>query len=424
MTVLDHDQRSTGSEPTRVVDVLIVGAGPAGIAAAITAHLGGRSVLVVDRATFPRDKICGDGLTTAALRELDALGLDPATVPSWIDVHDALVRSPSGREVVFPFPEGAGLYGAVCRRRDLDLALVQHARALGIEIAEGVTFTSLSESANHNLVEVDGVGTIQSNWVIAADGMWSAVRKAVGASEPGYRGEWHAFRQYFRSVSPQAATQLVVWFEADLLPGYAWSFPLGDGSANVGFGIQRGGSYSVPAMAAVWRDLLQRPHVREFLGPDAVAEGPHRAWPIPARVDRVTLSHHRTLFVGDAAAATDPMTGEGIGQALASGRWAAEAIALASDNPVRVRDEYEKTVHDELAVDHRFAEQLTAILRRPWGARGAVRVAGATAWTRRNFGRWLFEDYPRALILTPRRWKRHMFTSAGAYRGRREDTTD
>ena len=424
MTLLHHDHRDTGTAPTRVVDVLVVGAGPAGIAAAITAHRSGHSVLVVDRASFPRDKICGDGLTTAALRELDALGLDPATVPSWIDVHDALVRSPSGREVVFPFPEGAGLYGAVCRRRDLDLALVQHARAVGIEVLEGVTFTSLTESPDHNLVTVDGVGTVRSNWVIAADGMWSAVRKAVGVAQPGYRGEWHAFRQYFRSVSPQAASQLVVWFEPDLLPGYAWSFPLGDGSANLGFGIQRGGSYSVPAMAAVWRDLLQRPHVREFLGPDAVAEGPHRAWPIPARVDRITLTHHRTLFVGDAAAATDPMTGEGIGQALATGRWAAEAIALSPDDAVRACGTYERTVHDELAVDHRFAEQLTAILRRPWGARGAVRVAGATGWTRRNFGRWLFEDYPRALILTPRRWKRHMFTGPGAYRGRREDTTD
>jgi len=424
MSLLHHDRHRSRQDATRTVDVLIIGAGPAGIAAAITAWRAGLGVLVVDRATFPRDKICGDGLTTAALRELDALGLDPGTVPSWIDVDSALVRSPSGREVLFPFPEGNGLYGAVCRRRDLDLALVHHARSLGIDVVEGATFRTLAETDGSNIVEIDQIGTVECTWVIAADGMWSPVRRALGVAEPGYRGEWHAFRQYFRCVSPQAASQLVVWFEPDLLPGYAWSFPLGDGSANVGFGIQRGGSYSVPAMAAVWRDLLARPHVRAFLGPDAVAEGPHRAWPIPARVDRVTLTHHRTLFVGDAAAATDPMTGEGIGQALATGRWAAEAIAASPDDPVRACGEYEHTVHDELAVDHRFAEQLTAILRRPWGARGAVRVAGTNAWTRRNFGRWLFEDYPRALVLTPRRWRRHMFTGPGAYRGRREDTTD
>jgi flavin-dependent dehydrogenase len=86
------------------VDVLVVGAGPAGCAAALTLSRAGHTVVVIDKAKFPRDKICGDGLTTSALRELDALGLDPTTVPSWVSVDDVVVRSPSGREVVFPMP--------------------------------------------------------------------------------------------------------------------------------------------------------------------------------------------------------------------------------------------------------------------------------------------------------------------------------
>ena len=411
----------------RVVEVLIVGAGPAGIAAAITLHRLGRSVLVIDRSSFPRDKICGDGLTTSALRELDALGLDPASVPSWIEIDAALVRSPSGREVVFPFPEGEGLYGAVCRREDLDLALVEHARAMGVEILERTAFDRIDPAPGGQRVTADGPEstiTIDARWVIAADGMWSPVRRSLGLAEPDYRGEWHAMRQYVTGVSPRAASELVVWFEPDLLPGYAWSFPLADGSANVGFGILRGSSYSVAAMSAVWRDLLRRPHIRDFLGPDAEPQGRAKAWPIPARVDRATIAHGRNLLVGDAATATDPMTGEGIGQALLTGRWAAEAIASHADDPAAVRRAYEHEVHAHLAVDHRFAERLTAILRRPLGARGAVRIAGATAWTRRNFGRWLFEDYPRALLLTPHRWHRRMFTGPGAYRGAHEDPTD
>jgi len=104
------------------VDVLVVGAGPAGCAAALTLSRAGHTVVVIDKATFPRDKICGDGLTTSALRELDGLGLDPATVPSWINVDDVIVRSPSGREVVFPMPKDCGVYAAVSRRRDLDFA--------------------------------------------------------------------------------------------------------------------------------------------------------------------------------------------------------------------------------------------------------------------------------------------------------------
>src|SRR6476659_9765628 len=99
-----------------VADVAVVGGGPAGAAAAITLARAGRDVVVVDRATFPRDKCCGDGLTAGALRMLESLGLDPAAVASWQPVDDVVVRSPSGREVTFPLPRGHGTYAAVARR--------------------------------------------------------------------------------------------------------------------------------------------------------------------------------------------------------------------------------------------------------------------------------------------------------------------
>ncbi len=401
--------------PDRSVDVVVVGAGPAGAAAATTLARAGREVLVVDKATFPRDKICGDGLTTAALRELERLGLDPSTVASWVDVDAVLVRSPSGRQVSFPLPSGEGRFAAVARRRDLDERLVALARHAGATCLEGHALSGAEATADGVVVQVEGVGAVRAGWAVGADGMWSPLRRALGLADPTYRGEWHAFRQYFSDVSDAASRQLVVWFEADLLPGYAWSFPLAGGSANVGFGILRGSSYKVADMGALWRELLVRPHIRDFLGATARPEGPHRAWPIPARVDRVALTGPRTLFVGDAAAATDPMTGEGIGQALATGRWAAEAI-LAAHDPELVRSTYERRVRHELTVDHRLAERLAGVLRHPLGARGAVRLAGATAWTRRNFARWLFEDYPRALLLTPSRWHRDMLTEPGAYR--------
>jgi geranylgeranyl reductase family protein len=393
------------------VDTLVVGAGPAGTAAAAVLGRQGHRVLVIDKATFPRDKCCGDGLTALALRELESLGLDPGHVESWRVVDDVIVRSPSGRERRYSLPDGPGHHAAVARRLELDAALVDLARDSGAKVEEGVALVDVTTTDAEVRAEVEGVGTVTAQHLVAADGMWSPTRKALGLSIDGYRGEWHAFRQYYENVSPRAGNELIVWFEEDLLPGYAWSFPLAGGRANIGFGIQRGGHHRVGDMKDLWPDLLSRPHIREVLGPDARPEAPHKAWPIPARVGRVPLVGPHTMFVGDAAAVTDPMTGEGIGQALLTGRLAAEAVLAGGDAPAT----YEHEVRRELVADDRMARALIPLLARPWIARGALRLTGATDWTRRNFARWMFEDYPRAMVATPRRWHRGMFTGPGAY---------
>ena len=401
---------------TRTADVVIVGAGPAGVAAALTLHRSGRSVVVIDKATFPRDKCCGDGLTTLALRELDTLGLRPEQVDDWYDVDAAWLRSPSGREVMVPLPD-RGRYAAVAPRLELDDALVRLARDAGITVLDGHGFEGLTAVDDHVDVAVAGIGVVRSRYVIAADGMWSPVRKSLGATIEGYRGEWHAFRQYASNVTGPAADRLIVWFEEDLLPGYAWSFPLPGNRVNIGFGVLRDGDRQVRDMAGLWRDLLQRPHVVEALGEGFELEGRHTAWPIPARIDEISLTSGRTLFVGDAAAATDVMTGEGIGQALLTGRLAAEAIiAGGARRPEAVTEGYERAVDHELFADHRMSKRLGAVLKHPAGTRGAIRIVAASGhWGRRNFARWMFEDEPRAIVTSPRRWHRGFLARPGAY---------
>ncbi len=399
----------------QILDALIVGAGPAGIAAGLKLQRAGRAIAVVDKATFPRDKFCGDGLTTLALRLLDDLGLDPGVVDSWAPVLDVHVTSPNGSTVLFPLPRDAGAFGAVAKRIDLDMAMVDLARAEGVPVHDGHACRSIERNGDHLLVDVADIGPLATKFVIAADGMWSPVRKMLNVATPGYLGEWHAFRQYFVDVGPAAADNLHVWFEPDLLPGYAWSFPLSGGRANVGFGILRGGDISTRDMKALWPDLLQRPHIAKVLGPNATPESPHRAWPIPARIPDIQLASGRTLFVGDAAAATDPMTGEGIGQALLTGIQAADSI-IEGGSPAMVASRYVAEVRGELVADHHMATSLSKVLKHPRGADAAVKIAGASDWTRRNFARWLFEDYPRAVLLTPKRWRRNVFTSPGAYR--------
>lgn len=394
--------------------MLVVGAGPAGAAAAVTAAASGLDVLVIDRATFPRDKICGDGLTTGALRLLERLGLRPSDVGSWTVAEDCWIRSPDGRTTRFSLPRGRGQYVAVATRRDLDAALVALARRAGAQVLDGHALVEATELDDHVHAVVEHLGEVRARWVVGADGMWSPLRRQLGVAVDGYRGEWHAFRQYVSDVGPVASKDLYVSFDADIVPGYFWSFPLGGGRANIGFGIQRGGRHTTRDMKQLWPDLLERPHVRALLGPDARADEPHRAWPIPARVDGVPATTRRTLFVGDAVAACDVMTGEGIGQALATGIDAAESV-LAAGPSGDAAAIYERALHRELVADHRMSSLLVRGLSTPTGAARAVRIAATNDWTRRNFTRWLFEDYPRALVVTPRRWQAGVTTRPGAY---------
>jgi len=400
---------------TLFVDALVVGAGPAGTAAAITLARAGRRVLVVDKALFPRDKCCGDGLTTLALRELQPLGLRPEHVPNWQTVQAAWLRSPTGREVCLPMPAG-GAFAATTPRRELDAALVRLARNAGADVREGHALTALCELDDRVEAEVDGLGAVQARYVVAADGMWSPTRKLLGLAEPGYLGEWHAFRQYAHGITGTAADRLHVWFEPDFLPGYAWSFPLPDGRVNLGFGVLRDGKRNGKTMQADWAGLIDRPHIRAALGPNVELEDRVTTWPIPAGIDRAVLTSGRVLFVGDAARATDVMTGEGIGQAVLTGRVAAEAIiAGGALQPAVVRDSYERAVRHHLFADHRMSQVLNGWLARPLLARGAIRLVGLNGWTRRNFVRWMFEDEPRAVVLTPSRWHRRFFRQSAPY---------
>ena len=171
-------------------------------------------------------------------------------------------------------------------------------------------------------------------------------------------------------------------------------------------------------MKALWPELLARPHVRAVLGAGATPEAPHRAWPIPSRLHDVPLvaGGGRALFVGDAAAACDPLTGEGIAQALLTGALAAQSVTGAGPfHPAAAAKRYQEAVRRELLADMAVSRTMAVALRHRKGVRVGLRVAGASAWSRRHFARWLFEDYPRALLATPGRWREHSLVGEGAF---------
>ena len=390
-------------------DLLVVGAGPAGAAAAIAARRHGFDVALVDKATFPRDKTCGDGLTTAALDRLEQLGV-PVPGLGAEPVRSVVVVAPDHWQVELPLPE-SGWHATVVERTTLDAALVDRARAVGVAVHEGVSVDEVSIDPDAVRVRTSDGTQWHVPFVIAADGHYSSVRRLTARAVEPDLGAWHAVRQYFGQV---ADPRLWVLFERDLLPGYAWVFPLPDGRANVGFGVLRSAGYDGKALKRLWTDLLARPVLRAVLGPHAEPEARYRAWPIPTAYSPERLVDGRVLYAGDAAAVVDPMTGEGIAQALDTGVFAADAVA-AGGGPGRMATRYRGAVDQALGRDLRFAAFLQRLLRSGLVANGAIRAAGLTPWTRRNFARWMFEDYPRAVLFTPDRWRRRLLTPAGAF---------
>lgn len=399
-----------------MTDVLVVGAGPAGTSAAITLARLGRNVTVVDRARFPRDKCCGDGLTAAALLRVEHLGLDPSRVASWQPVEEVVVVVGStGRRIDLPVrSRRGGLFAASARRSDLDAALVERARESGVEVIEGRAVTGVTGSSAAVSVDLDDGSCVSAPYVIAADGMWSPVRRMLGLTPPGYLGDWQAGRQYLEGTGPEAR-KLWVWFEPDMIPGYAWSFPLPGGAVNFGYGVLKG---TRPPLKGQRIDWAERPHIAEVLGPGTRPGGPWRAWPIPARIGEAALAGFggRVLFAGDAAGGCDPMTGEGIAQALETGEAAARAIAQAGDHrPERAAARYERVIRWGMALDDRVSRLFSQVLAREGGAERALALVEPAEWRRLLFARWMFEGFPRAAIATPHRWRRGMLTGPGAY---------
>jgi geranylgeranyl reductase family protein len=393
-------------------DVVIVGGGPAGSSAACTIAKSGLSVLLIDKSEFPRDKCCGDGLTTMALRLSEELGLNIWNLNNLEVVDEAVIHFPSGRREAFPLPK-KGLFAVVAPRAEYDLALIDLARELMVDVRLGHKFSSINFDEERTFLNIEGIGEVETSFVVAADGAWSPVRRSLNLGEDQSRGEWLAFRQYISGVSPDS-NDLHVWFEKDLLPGYAWSFPLPNGKANVGFGVLKSKHSSASETAQLARDLLSRKSISETLGGNIKLEGRQTAWPIPARIDKQQLTSRSVIFVGDAAASTDVLTGEGIGQALLTGILAGKAIK-SGENQKTVTSLYEKSVKGHLLADHRMSVALQVVLTHPAGVENALRLASLNQWSRRNFARWMFEDYPRALLFTPKRWKKGVFDSEGAY---------
>jgi menaquinone-9 beta-reductase len=341
----------------RVWDLAIVGGGPAGATAALAAldACPGARVLLLDRADFPRDKACGDGIAAHALDVLAGLGVRP--VDGYRPVHRLRVGFPDG-----PVTSGLMRRAAyVVPRLVLDVRLVAAAVDRGAQLRRQVVRT-VEQCESHVLV--DGIA---ARVVIGADGANGVVRRQVGLGDPRAGTVAVAIRGY-APVLTGTDTEQVITLGGRNWPAYAWSFPLGDGRANVGYG-----EVLVPGRPLRRRYLLDR---LDDLLPGAGADGSGwRAHHLPLSSGRPTQPDGRVLLAGDALSLINPLTGEGIYYAVLSGALAGRAAVSGVDPGrayrVALRRELGRhlrhtTVAARLTRNHRIVGAgVTAAARRP-----------------------------------------------------------
>jgi len=338
---------------TAAADVIVVGAGPAGASAAFHLAQAGVDVLLLEKAAFPRDKICGDGLTPRAVRQLVAMGLD-LDAPGWAR-NNGLRIVGAGHRLELPWPELASFppYGMVRTRMDLDEILARHAEKAGARLKERTAVTGpVVDERTGRVVGVTArpvddrgrkVGdevTYSAPVVIAADGVSARIAIALGLERREDRPMGVAVRAYYetpRHDDPWMESWLELWDgtpgRSNLLPGYGWIFGVGDGTANVGLGIL---NTSKAFQHVDYKDILQRwlantPEEWGFRDEHRVGRIGSAA--LPMGFNRKPHYTRGVLLVGDSGGMVNPFNGEGIDYALESGHIAAETIVQALATP-------------------------------------------------------------------------------------------
>jgi geranylgeranyl reductase family protein len=347
-------------------EVAIVGAGPAGSIAAHRLATAGVQVVLLERATFPRDKACGDGVSAHGLAMLERTGLE-----EWASRFTApevlRLTSPDGQVLdVQPTPLNGHCYGRIIPRRLLDTRLAQAAMEAGTHLLEGTRVRSIERTNGYPLRIVAEGATVEAQIAILADGSNAPVTRQMGlVQEPP---ELIAIRQYFAGDAGPGK-RLEIHFESPITPGYTWLFPVSDGHVNVGTGtfirrIQQDGIALKDILARFTSDST----ATEKRLAKAEPVGPVQGHPLRTQMKATRTHAERVLVIGDAAGLVSPLSGEGIARAMESGEIAAahalKALA-AGDFSARALAAYTRDLQTRYAADQSAARLLQRALHTP-----------------------------------------------------------
>jgi geranylgeranyl reductase family protein len=377
-------------------DVLVVGAGPSGSACAYWLADAGYDVLLVERKRFPREKTCGDGLTPRSVRQLEDMGL--AQELAGFHRYDGLRAVAFGRELELAWPDHPGLpsHGYVVTRRDLDHVVAERAQKVGAALRQGAEATApvLEDGRVRGATVVSrdggGVDEIRARYVVVSDGANSRFGRALGTTRDRGLALGMALRGYYRSPrhdEPWIESHLDVRDrDGQVLPGYGWVFPLGDGRVNVGVGLlstsDRWAGVNTTELMAAFVDTA--PPSWELSR--ATSCGAPTGGRLPMGLSVGPRSGPGYLVVGDAAGAINPFNGEGIAYAYETGRLAAAAVgqALATGEDGALRG-YESELQHRYGLYYRVAQAFVQIIGRPQ----LMRVLVGTGMHSRTLMEWV-----------------------------------
>ena len=385
---MTQDASPTGQPRARPAaddaDVIVVGAGPGGSSAAYHLARAGLDVLVLEKSTFPREKVCGDGLTPRAVKQLVGMGITLGPEDGWFPNKGIRIIGGGGRiELDWPDLSSYPGFGLVRTRRGFDEIVARAAQRAGARLAEGVTVTGpVIDEATGRIAGVTADGrAYRARLVVAADGNSSRLSLAMGLRKRDDRPLGVAIRTYYTSPrhdDDYLETWLDLWDGSALLPGYGWVFGVGDGTSNVGLGLLNTsasfGHVDYRAMLRRW--LASMPGEWGFTEENRVA--PVRGAALPMGFNRTPHYTSGLLLVGDAGGMVNPFNGEGISSAMESGEIAAHVIVQALARPDRASAElallgYPRALKDAYGGYYTLGRKFVEAIGHPWFMKFATR---------------------------------------------------
>jgi geranylgeranyl reductase family protein len=355
-----------------IYDVVVVGAGPGGSTAAVSLAQLGWKTLLLDKATFPRDKVCGDFISPRSLRVLKQIGCGPeleAANPNRLNSAQLYLNGNQITEGVIPKVGDLPNYGYTLPRYVFDEIIFRHAERNGVEILEGCDVKDITIEPEKVMLQAQVNGKkaqFQGRMVIGADGAHSIVARTLGMHKRDKKSTIVALRAYYDGVEGDTS-QADLFFDESYFPGYAWIFPLGDGRANVGLGMVMDvyQQYRINLRDRFMEWIEKDPIVRKRLG-NARLDGRIVGWPLNTYRSAGGNFGERALLIGDAANFVDPINGEGIHTALESARIAAHVAnkaLLADDLSAQFLSQYEDQWRDAFDLDLRTADFIVTVIK-------------------------------------------------------------